>query len=534
MNTKTERLEDNKVKFEITIDAKTVDEAIDAVYKQVNKNTRIPGFRKGKAPKTVLEHNFGAEYFTSMATANLIEEYSPAAVDDADFIALRDYEYDTDDAIVENGKDYTYSFTIVIKPELSLSSIDPVEVELPSPVATDEEIDAQIDLLRSYYIDLESVDDRPVQEDDIVSYSRTCEINGKEIEEGKEEKTTHVIATGENMTDLDKALVGTKIAQTTTVDLPSSELGLEQEYPLVQITCKLTVLEITEKKMPELTDEWVKNTSDAEDVAGLRKQVGESIAAEKESRIDRNKSIECLEVLAERLEGEPTEEVIRECQNKALRNLYANLEAQGITLDQYLMFTGHKAEDFMKDIEEQGKMLAKQDMALDALAKALGCDVTEEDIDTAFKESNLDDPAATRKQWEQEHRMATLREEIRRDKAAKWLYENAKVTFVDPNKSTEKDKEAGKDKADEKADKDKTKEKSKKKADDKDEKKAEEKKSSTKKSTSAKKSSTKDETSKSTKSTKSTTKKSSEKSDEKKTSKAAKSTKAKKEESEEE
>ena len=111
LDKKIERLEDNKVKFEITIDAAEVDEAIDEIYNEVRANTRIPGFRKGKAPRKVLESNFGAEYFTSYATANLIEKYSPAVVDEADMVALRDYEYDADETVTA-GDELPKSFIL--------------------------------------------------------------------------------------------------------------------------------------------------------------------------------------------------------------------------------------------------------------------------------------------------------------------------------------------------------------------------------------------------------------------------------------
>lgn len=430
MNSSFERLEDNKVKFEVTIDADEVDLEIDSIYKQVNKTSRIPGFRKGKAPKTVLEHNFGAEYFTSQATVNLIEKHSPEAVDKADMVALGQYKYEDEESLVKKGEDYSYSFTIVVKPVLELSSTDPVEVELPAPVATEKEINAQIDLLRSYYIDLETVTDRPVKNDDIIVYSQSCEINGEPIEEGKEQSTTHVVGSStSNSSKFDEELIGMSIGEEKKITLPSSEFGLGEEYPMVQITAKVSVEEITAKVMPELTDEWVQKTSEAENVEGLRKQIGESIAAEKESRLDRNKSIECLEALAARLEGEPSDEMIQDAQTTALRNLYINLSDQGISLDQYLKITGRDSREFAEDMQRQGVELAKQELALDALARSLELEVSEEDIDKAF-EDVADDPQTARKEWEADHKMALLKEQILRDKAAKWLYENAKVSYT--------------------------------------------------------------------------------------------------------
>ncbi|MGI6220548.1 MAG: trigger factor [Coriobacteriales bacterium] len=427
METKIERLEDNKVKFEITIDAAEVDAAIDEVYDEVNRSTRIPGFRKGRAPRKVLESNFGAEYFSAVATANLIEEHSPQVVDEADMVPLNDFDYDAEES-AKPGEDYTYSFTFLVKPELTLTSADPVEVELDPLEATDEEIDERIDTLCNYYIDLQPVTDRPVQEEDIVIYSQTCQVDGKDIDEGTEKRRTYVVGGGSKSKEFDEQIIGMNAGEEKDFILQSSELGLDSFDDVVPVTARVTVHEITEKAVPELTDEWVKKTLDIDTVEALREQTREQLVNEKKGSYERNKSFACLEALTERLEGEVTPEVVAEAGTKALRNFYMSLQASGYTLDQYLMATGTDAQTFYNDMEEQGKELAKQNMALDALARALEIEVTEDDIMEAFSEAEDATPEELRAEWENEHRMATLREEILRDKAAKWLYENAKIT----------------------------------------------------------------------------------------------------------
>ena len=194
--------------------------------------------------------------------------------------------------------------------------------------------------------------------------------------------------------------------------------------------------------MPELTDEWCKNSCDCENVQALRDQIAESIANEKLNNLQRNKSIACLEELSGRLEGDIPEDVVSDATTKALTNLYNNLQAQGITLDQYLKFTGVSPDKFYEDMQEQGKELAKQDMALDALARALNMECTDEDISAAFEEAGVEDPEALRAEWVAEHRISVLREEILRDKAAKWLYENAEVEYIDASEETEEAEEA--------------------------------------------------------------------------------------------
>lgn len=430
METKIERLDGDKVKFDITIDAAEVDEAIDSVYDEVKKTARIPGFRKGKTPRTVLEHQFGAEYFSANATVNLIEKHSPEVVDSNGMVPFGDYSFDADES-AKPGEDYTYSFTIQVKPEYELTSTDPVSVQVLDPVATDEEIDARIDMLRGYYIDLKSVDDRPAKEDDIVAFSQECFVDGSEIEDGKSDRRTCVLGSGMFSKEFEDQLLGMSVGDTKEIEAAADDLALSDDHE-GKLTAKVTVTEITEKVVPELTDEWAKENCDVEDVEALRKQVGEGITTDKEARAKRDKTVACLKELVKRLEGAEVPEYMKaEETTKALRNVYMNLQAQGYTLDQYLMATGQNADEFYHDMENQGETAAKQSLALDALARALQIECTEDDVKEAFEGSGADDPAAIREEWENDHRMSVLREEIVRDKAAKWLQENAIVEYVD-------------------------------------------------------------------------------------------------------
>ncbi len=427
METKFERLDDNKVKFDITIDAKEVDEAIDSIYDEVKRTARIPGFRKGKTPRKVLESQFGADYFAANATVNLIEKHSPEVVDDNGMVPFGDYEFDADDA-AKPGEDYSYSFTIQVKPEYELTSTDPVSVQVLNPEATDEEVDARIDMLRGYYIDLNSTDG-PAKNDDIVVFSQECFKDGAEVEDGKADRRTCVLGSKMYSEEFEKQFEGMKVGDTKEFEANAEDLMITDGEGTYNV--KVVVNEITEKVVPELTDEWAKENCDAENVEELRKQVGESIAADKQRNAERDKNVACLKELVKRLEGEVPDYMKAEETTKALRNVYMNLQAQGYTLDQYLMATAQSAEQFYQDMEERGIVLAKQNLALDALARAHGMECTEDDLKEAFEGAGVDDVETLRAQWEEEHRMSVLREEIVRDKAAKWLQENANVEYVD-------------------------------------------------------------------------------------------------------
>ena len=422
-----ERLEDNKVKFTITIPADEVDAAIDSVYKEVNASARIPGFRKGKAPRAVLNSNFGAEYFTSQATGNLINATAEQSVDDSDMVSLGNFEFGDEEFMVEPGKDFVYSFTIEVKPVLELSSYEPVEVTLDPLNATEEEIDEQLEVLRSYYIELKEVE-RPVENDDIVQYSQRVELDGKDLPEGSFETRTIVVGNGTKPT-LDTEIIGAEIGIEKKITATSEEVGIGDAYPGAMVDAFITVKEIHAKTQPEITDEWVKKTAEYETVDELRATIAQSIIAGKQERYENDRQLAVLDTLAERLVGEPSETYIADCNMHVLRDFFNTLESQGVSLDQYLESTGKTAEDFNKEVEEQGLLLAKQNLAIDAVIRHEEMTVSEDDILQQLFISEVDNAQDILDSWKNEKRLSELRETIIRDMAAKWLVANAKINY---------------------------------------------------------------------------------------------------------
>ena len=153
MNINVEALENNQVKLIFEVDAADVDARIKRTYRRVAKRYSFPGFRPGKAPRPVIDNIMGADSVRTTVTEDLVNEVYPQALEENNLVPLQrpNYEYELD--LVEDHKPFNFTATIVVKPELELTSYEPVEVEIPSTEATDEEIDAQIEELRNYYHD---------------------------------------------------------------------------------------------------------------------------------------------------------------------------------------------------------------------------------------------------------------------------------------------------------------------------------------------------------------------------------------------
>ncbi len=428
METKFERLDDDKVKIDVTFDVAEVDEAIDSVYDEVKKSARIPGFRKGKTPRKVLEHQFGPDYFGANATVNLIEKHSPEIVDSNGYVPYGDYDYDADEA-AKQGEAYSYSFTIQVKPEYELTSTDPVSVQALKTDATEKEIDERIDTLLNYYVDLNHIDG-PAKETDIVAISQECFVNGEEIEEGHKDYRSIIMEADTVSQEFKDQLLGTNVDDKKEFVATHDDLDLPEEYG-DKIDVKIEVQNITEKIVPELTDEWVKENCGVDSVDKFREQIATEIAKNKKIESDTLKVEACLEELASRLEGDAPDYMIEAETSKILRRIYTQLQSQGYTLDQYLMVTSTTPDDFYEDTKKKAKLSAKECLALDALARAQKIECTEEDLQDTFEKVDPDNADELRREWESEYQMSVLREEVIRDKASKWLSENAIVEYVD-------------------------------------------------------------------------------------------------------
>ena len=184
-------------------------------------------------------------------------------------------------------------------------------------------------------------------------------------------------------------------------------------------------------------DEFAKERGGFESLADMKAKVAESISSQKKQLIPRLKEQECGRAIAARLEGDVPAEMVASTQQQLLRDFFVNLQRQGMTFDAYLRAQDLTSAQFQEDVKKQADDVTRESLALDALARHLGFDATDEDIDKEFAESGVKDPAATRKEWEDEGRMAFIREGVRRSKASDWLLENAVVTVKDPEAEDE-------------------------------------------------------------------------------------------------
>lgn len=420
------REEDGKTQVAIELTEQEVKKHIDSFFKDLAKN-RIPGFRPGKAPRKVLERNFGGhEAIYAEITSDMVNEVLPLALDSKDVIFIDDPKL-VDEKVesVEDGKPYTFEVYGEVAPKLTLTSVEPVEIEMPPATATDEEIEAQLESLRDYYYEFEEVD-RAAEEGDYVMMSIDAEADGVAVDALNSPSRLVELGSDALPKELTDQVLGMKKDETKEFDFEVAEDDEQlADFKGKTIHAEVTVSKVQTKELPTLDEEFAKRIG-FDTLEQTREEIANQINTQRERQLPELKERRCVEALAKRIEGEIPESYINYSRDEVLREFFNNLQSAGITFDQFLAQRGISADEFRADLDDEAKENAEQSLALDALFEARGMELTDADIDEQFQV--VDDPAAARKSWEESGRMSLLREGIRRSKAAQWLIDNAIVT----------------------------------------------------------------------------------------------------------
>lgn len=429
-----ENLEDNKVKAIVTIDKTAVKSKVDLIYKDFAKKYNFPGFRKGKAPRPVIDNAFGKEAILAQATENIINDAYPKVIEEKRIFPVGSPDFN-DPGLLSDGKDFTFEFTQAVKPAYKLTSYDPIEVEVPGVDVTEKEVTDQITEIVERY---ESYEDAPKTKKlsgdecaDIII--KATKEDGEDVVGLSSENVFFSPGTGVYSDAFEAELKGMKAGDTKKFDLDvdKDEASiLMTDVAGQKISFEVTCNTVKTKTKPELTDEWVKETLGIESVDDLRKEIEQSIKAQKEDVVPRIKENACSLELVKRFDGDVDEAMVEQTESQLLQDFFTQLQRQGISFDNFLMMQGIDSDQFKQDVKKQATDNVKQDIALDAWASNAGIEATDEEVTLEFERAGLEDPKKTEQEWKDEGRLYLIREGIIRSKAMEDILSNAKVKEI--------------------------------------------------------------------------------------------------------
>jgi trigger factor len=418
-----EALEGNKVKLSVEIDEQEFESAIDAAFKKIAREVRIPGFRPGKAPRRVLESHIGAEAGRAQALNDALPEYYSDAVVANEVDVIAPPEIDITDG-QESGI-IKFEAIVEVRPVITLSGYADMAVEIPAPTPSDDEIDAQLDRFRSQYGDLEVVE-RAADSGDFV----TIDIEGSQNDEVLEGLVAsaylYEVGSAGIVPELDEQLMGAAAGDTRSFGAPHP--NGDEEDPL---HFEVTVTEVKAKVLPELNDEFAAQASEFETMAEWRDDLVTRMTEVRKAQSQMIVREKIGEALAELVTDELPEPLVAAEMNERLQDMAMRLQAQGLSLEQWLQFSGTDTEQFLDDLKTTADRSARVDLALRAIALAESIEVLEEDLDIEFEavaarvQQKSD---VVRTQLTEAGHLPALKTDISKRKALDWLTESVRIS----------------------------------------------------------------------------------------------------------
>lgn len=425
MRSTVEPLEGNKVKLSIEVEAGEFDKAVDAAFKKIAKEVRLPGFRPGKAPRKVLEARFGSQAGREQALQDALPEYYSAAVIEHDVDVIAPPEIDITGG--QEAGDIAFDAVVEVRPTIEVPGYGGLQVTLDRPAVDDEVLEKQIDRMREMDSSLVEVD-RPIQEGDTVTIDIAGTLDGEAQSGLTADDYSYTVGSGAITPEVDEHLVGAKAGDTLTFDATHPDEDEER-----QLRFEVVVKDVKEKVLPELTDEWAAGASEFETVDALRADLADRMLRVRRAQAQMSLREKVGEALAELVTDEIPEPMVNQEVQDRLQDLAMRLQAQGMQLEQYLAMTGGDPESFSQELRDTALNGVKVDLALRAVADAEGIECTEEDLTEEIEgvASRVgEEPDKVREQFERVGQLSAVRSDIRKRKALEWLLERAEV--LDP------------------------------------------------------------------------------------------------------
>jgi trigger factor len=429
VNSTVEALDDNKVKLSVDVAEEEIEGAIDAAFKKIGKEVRLPGFRPGKVPRRVLEARFGKDFARGEALRDAIPEFYVQAVreHEVDVIAPPDFEITAG----EQDGPITFEAVVETRPVVEIAGYADLQVEIPIPLVNDADIAEHLDNLRGNFAELASVE-RPAADGDHVTIDIAGTHDGEDVPGLTADDYVYEVGSGAVVEEIDANLIGASVGDVVefSADHPDPEEEGELDFRIV-------VKDIQEKVLPELDDEFAKQASEFETLAELTADVQDKLAAGKRQRSASAASEKVGEALADLVALDPPEPMIDSEVQSRLQDLMQRLQQSGIDVNQYFQITGQTPEQLTATMREPARQGVKLDLALRHVALAEALTATDDDLDAEFEKLAVQigsDSASIREQFASLGTMFEFRADIAKNKAMEWITEH--VTLVDEDGNT--------------------------------------------------------------------------------------------------
>lgn len=378
----TNNVETNKYELEIEISAEDFEAAIEKAYLKARKNIAMPGFRKGKAPRKLIEKEYGEQVFFEDAVNLLYAPVVNGAVEESGLELVTRPEVEVTEISKENG--VKLKATCITKPEVEVKDYKGIEVEKVVNPVTDEDINKQLDALREKNVTVETVDDRAAENGDDVVIDFEGFKDDVAFEGGKAEDFTLSLGSGQFIPGFEDQIVGHNAGEDFDINVTFPDEYQVKELAGAPAVFKIKLKSISKKVMPELDDDMVKDSTEFDTVDEYKADVKKKLEEANEKHADSEIEAKIFDKVIENMTAEIPQVMFDNRVNEMISELEQRLAPQGISLDLYMQYTGQTIDTVKKAYAEQAEKQVKLRLALEKIAKLENIEVTEDELKAEF------------------------------------------------------------------------------------------------------------------------------------------------------
>ena len=379
MSVQVEKLDHNMARLTIEVSVDEFEKAINQAYQKMKNRITVPGFRKGKAPRKMIEKLYGAGIFFEDA-ANIVipKAYEDNVKDVEETIVSRPT---IDITQIEAGKPFIFTAEVAVKPEVTLGEYKGIEVEAVPVEVTEEEIQKEIDRERESNSRIIDVDDRPVQDKDLVKLDFDGSVDGVPFEGGKGTDYPLTIGSGSFIPGFEEQLIGMNIGEEKDVHVtfPEDYHAEDLKGKEAVFACKINAIQ--KKELPEVDDEFAQDVSEFDTLDEYKEDIRRRLTESKEADAKRQKEAAVVEKIVENAQMDIPEAMIEDQMERMMDEFAGRMQSQGITMEQYAQFTGMDLDKLKEQMRPDALKRIQNSLVLEAVAKAEDIQITDERLE---------------------------------------------------------------------------------------------------------------------------------------------------------
>ncbi len=427
MSVSVEKLENSMAKLTIEVPEDEVEKALDRAFNKNKNKVSIPGFRKGKAPRAVVEKMYGPEIFYEDAANDMIETAYDKAYDECGEEIVSTPEIEV--VQIEKGKPFIFTAKVALKPEIKLGKYKGVKIAKIDTEVTEDEVNAAIDKERENSARSVSVD-RPVQDKDETMIDFEGFVDGVAFEGGKGENYPLTIGSGAFIPGFEEQLIGAKKGDEVEVKVTFPEDYHAEELKGKEAVFKCKINEVKEKELPELDDEFASEVSEYETFAEYKDSVKKGLEEKKAKEAKDQKEDAVIDAIIEASEMNIPEAMLETQKRQMIQDFAQRIQSQGLSMDQYMKFTGLTADKLLEQMAPQAEKRIKSRLVLENVVKAEKIEISDEDYENELKRMSEDYKMEIDKLkemiGENETAIKQIKEDLAIQKAVDFVVDNAK------------------------------------------------------------------------------------------------------------